>query len=147
MNVATVIEHALEGHRTKLHDMGATVVRQGRPADVDVGDCGEEVGQALSEMIEGALHAVGAGQERRLVVWSRNAHCGVIVGVEYWGGVAEEAGSSPALSPGQKDRALRSLAESRRLLEKCGGRIFVRALACGSVRYVMELPGKTCQLH
>lgn len=147
MNVATVIEHALEGHRTKLQDMGATVVWQGRPADVEVRGCDEEVAQALSEMIEGALHAVRAGDERRLVVWARNASSGVIVGVDYWGGSPEEAESPPALPPGQENQALRSLVESRRLLEKCGGRIFVRALACGSVRYVMELPGETCQLH
>ena len=147
MNLATVIEHALDGHRAKLQDMGATVVWHGPPEKVEMGSCDEEVGKAISEMIDGAVHAVRAGDERRLVVWARNAASGVIVGVDYWGGAPEEAESPPALSPGQKDQALRSLAESRRLLEKCGGRIFVRALAGGSVRYVMELPGETCRLH
>jgi C4-dicarboxylate-specific signal transduction histidine kinase len=147
MNVATVIEQALETHRTKLQDMGATVVWQGGPGEIEVGSCGEEVGQALSEMIDGALHAVGTGEERRLVVWARNAHCGVIVGVEYRGGGAEETQRTPALPPSQEDRALQSLAESRRLLERCGGRIFVHAFECGSVRFVMELPDQTCELH
>lgn len=174
MKVATVIEQALEGHRIKLKDMGATVVWQGRPAEIEVGVCGEEVGQAISEMIDGALQALGAGDERRLVVWARNAHGGVIVGVEYWGGSSKEAqrppsgaaeqensragdGLSPArsstghlfhptLSEGQEQRALQSLTESRKLVEKCGGRIFVRAFECGSVRFVMELPGQSCEL-
>jgi C4-dicarboxylate-specific signal transduction histidine kinase len=143
MKVATVIEQALEGHRTKLKDMGATVVWQGRPAEIEMGTCGEEVGQALSEMIDGALQALGAGDERRLVVWARNAHGGVIVGVEYWGGSSEESQRPQTPSEGQERRALQSLAESRRLVEKCGGRIFVRAFECGSVRFVMELPCQT----
>ena len=142
MEIVTVIEQALECHKARLEAMGVTVVWQGRPAEIDVGACGEEVGQALEQMIDGVLRAVGSGKERRLVVWARNANRGAIVGIEYRGGSYEQAHPRLTLSRGQEQLTLRSVAKCRKLLEKRGGRLFVRSSEFGSVRFVMELPFK-----
>lgn len=140
MNIGGVIERVLELRHDRLDDIGVTVVHQTSPAEADIGASDEEVRQALTQMIDSALPLIASGRERRLVVWARGADRGAIVGIEYRGGIHEEAQSSVIATEAQKKGVLHSLAECREFLEKRGARLFVSSLEQGNVRLVMELP-------
>jgi len=140
LNIGKVIERVLELRRDRFDDIGVTVVRQSCPAEADTAASEEEVGQALTQMIDSALPLIASGRERRLVVWARGAARGAIVGIEYRGGIHEEAQSSVKVTEAQEKGAPHSLAQCREFLEKRGARLFVSSLEQGNVRLVMELP-------
>ncbi len=140
MEIERVIQRVLELRRARLDDMGVTVVQQSRPIEVNVAVSDEEVGLALTQMLDGALYVMTARKERCLTVWAREANRGAVVEIEYRGGSCEEAQSRLNLSQAQKQDALRDLARCRELLERRGARLFVSSSEQGNIRFVMELP-------
>jgi len=139
MGIEEVLQEVLELRKAKFEEIGVTVVRLPSSAGAPVPAHCSRLGQAIGQVIDGALRSLASQPERCLAVGYRSVHRGVVIEIDCSTGGTRAVG--PAMHTGRQwlEEGVAELAQCRQMLDECGARAFVSAPAQGWARFVIEL--------